>query len=257
MISYARQRCTHDRVLILALEYSGGSGPSHGQSSTTALSTGRSEPMFSSRSERLSSEDLSAGVGEVSPVSVTAGGGGGGGGGVETMTHRDQPPRQATGVSELIERKRHDTEIAVASSPRTAGTAAARADMVAKSGLSTTYDPTDSAARMDSPMKVIAAAARGHEDQVKLDLSDMKTFLTTPLPRGYGTLQCYIERDKSGFSRRMYPEYRLYMKVRQDNNAALLTSGIHAHAFDCRPSPLPPPLPCDPPKWARVITRKY
>jgi tubby-related protein 1 len=40
----------------------------------------------------------------------------------------------------------------------------------------------------------------------------MKRFLTTPLPREAGVVQCYIERNKAGLSRRMYPEYQLYMK---------------------------------------------
>jgi hypothetical protein len=43
------------------------------------------------------------------------------------------------------------------------------------------------------------------------DLSDMRTFLTSPLPRNVGTLQCYIRRNKSG-TNKLFPIYSLYLK---------------------------------------------
>jgi hypothetical protein len=45
------------------------------------------------------------------------------------------------------------------------------------------------------------------------DLSDMRAFLTTPLPKNVGTLQCYIRRNKSG-TNKLFPIYSLYLKVR-------------------------------------------
>jgi tubby and related proteins len=42
-----------------------------------------------------------------------------------------------------------------------------------------------------------------------LDLSDMRTFLTTAIPREAGTLQCVIYRNKSGLSNKLFPSYVL------------------------------------------------
>jgi hypothetical protein len=47
---------------------------------------------------------------------------------------------------------------------------------------------------------------------VELDLSDMTRFLTRPLPRGAGIVQCHIVRNKSG-TNKLYPIYSLYLKV--------------------------------------------
>lgn len=44
------------------------------------------------------------------------------------------------------------------------------------------------------------------------DLSDMRAFLTSPLPRNVGVLQCYIRRNKSG-TNKLFPIYSLYLKV--------------------------------------------
>jgi len=49
------------------------------------------------------------------------------------------------------------------------------------------------------------------EKTVKMDLSDMRTFLTTAVPKGV-TLQCYIVRNKKGIKNKMYPTYELYME---------------------------------------------
>ena len=46
-----------------------------------------------------------------------------------------------------------------------------------------------------------------------LDLRNMRQFLTTPLPRSAGVVQCYIRRNKSG-TNKLFPVYSLYLKVR-------------------------------------------
>ena len=46
-----------------------------------------------------------------------------------------------------------------------------------------------------------------------LDLSDMKRFLLSPIPRGAGIVQCYIKRNKVGVNK-LFPVYSLYLKVR-------------------------------------------
>jgi len=43
------------------------------------------------------------------------------------------------------------------------------------------------------------------------DLSDMRSFLTSPLPKNVGVLQCYIRRNKSG-TNKLFPIYSLYLK---------------------------------------------
>jgi len=45
-----------------------------------------------------------------------------------------------------------------------------------------------------------------------LDFSNMRNFLVKPLPYEAGCVQCYIERDKKGLGKRLYPVYSLYMK---------------------------------------------
>lgn len=45
-----------------------------------------------------------------------------------------------------------------------------------------------------------------------LDLSDLRRFLSTPVPRAAGVVQCYIDRDKTGLSGRMFPSYSLHLK---------------------------------------------
>lgn len=44
------------------------------------------------------------------------------------------------------------------------------------------------------------------------DYSNMRRFLTSPLPKNNGILQCYIRRNKSG-TNKLYPIYSLYLKV--------------------------------------------
>lgn len=47
-----------------------------------------------------------------------------------------------------------------------------------------------------------------------LDLSDLRRFLTSPVPKGAGVVQCYIDRDKSSISSMLYPMYTLSYKER-------------------------------------------
>ena len=44
-----------------------------------------------------------------------------------------------------------------------------------------------------------------------LDLSDMRSFLTSPLPKDTGVVQCYIRRNKNG-TNKLFPVYTLYLK---------------------------------------------
>jgi hypothetical protein len=57
------------------------------------------------------------------------------------------------------------------------------------------------ASAMSSPTPVIAP----------LNLSDMKAFLTCPIPKGASIVQCYIRRNKSG-TNKLFPVYSLYLK---------------------------------------------
>lgn len=45
-----------------------------------------------------------------------------------------------------------------------------------------------------------------------VDLTDIMAFITTPAPRAVGVVQCYIERDKAGLGKKVYPVYQLYLK---------------------------------------------
>lgn len=50
----------------------------------------------------------------------------------------------------------------------------------------------------------------GPSVQVPPDLSNMRRFLTSPIPRQCGIIQCYIRRNKSG-TNKLYPVYSLYL----------------------------------------------
>lgn len=45
----------------------------------------------------------------------------------------------------------------------------------------------------------------------RLDLSNMQRFLTTPVPKRAGVVQCYIRRNRSG-THKLFPIYSLYLK---------------------------------------------
>ena len=53
-----------------------------------------------------------------------------------------------------------------------------------------------------------------------LDLSNMRAFLTQPLPKDAGVVQCYIRRNKNG-TNKLFPVYSLYLK---DGDRFLLCS---------------------------------
>ena len=54
------------------------------------------------------------------------------------------------------------------------------------------------------------ADANAHS--VAPDLSDMRRFLTTPIKKENGVVQCYIERRRKGPITRQFPEYSLHLK---------------------------------------------
>lgn len=45
----------------------------------------------------------------------------------------------------------------------------------------------------------------------QLDFSNLRTFLTTPIPPNF-LMQCYIVRDRKGFSKKLFPTYELYLQ---------------------------------------------
>ncbi len=57
-----------------------------------------------------------------------------------------------------------------------------------------------------------ATPAPARPVQVPPDLSDMRKFLTTPIPKDCGIIQCHIRRNKSG-TNKLFPVYSLYLKV--------------------------------------------
>jgi tubby-related protein 1 len=76
-------------------------------------------------------------------------------------------------------------------------------------------DRNPSAAAVDmNPSVGVRTRRDAAESAYKLDLSDMKAFLTTPLPKEAGTVQCQIRRNRDG-TNKLHPTYTLYLK--QDN----------------------------------------
>ena len=53
-----------------------------------------------------------------------------------------------------------------------------------------------------------------------LNLSDMRYFLTNPVPKGCGVVQCYIRRNKNG-TNKLFPVYSIYLK---EGDRFLMTS---------------------------------
>ena len=53
-----------------------------------------------------------------------------------------------------------------------------------------------------------------------MDLSDMRKFLMSPVPKGAGVVQCYIRRNKSGVNK-LFPQYTMFLK---DQDRFLLAS---------------------------------
>ena len=54
-----------------------------------------------------------------------------------------------------------------------------------------------------------AAPAAAGAAAAPLDLSDMRRFVSSPLPRSAGVLRCVVERDAAGLAKRMFPAYTL------------------------------------------------
>lgn len=84
---------------------------------------------------------------------------------------------------------------------------------------------TGSAANSASTSRSAAALPLSERTVAQLDLSDMRQFVTTPVPYDAGVVMCYIVRKKTGF-RKMYPEYHLYL---QDGDRFLLAAKKRAH----------------------------
>mmetsp|Transcript_55448 Transcript_55448/g.152789 ORF Transcript_55448/g.152789 Transcript_55448/m.152789 type:complete len:325 (+) Transcript_55448:692-1666(+) len=72
-----------------------------------------------------------------------------------------------------------------------------------------------------------AAAEQPNFSFASLNLDNpqnMRRFLMTPSPKGAGTIQCYIKRNKSGM-KKMFPEYRVYMKLPEEDKDIFLMCG--------------------------------
>jgi hypothetical protein len=61
------------------------------------------------------------------------------------------------------------------------------------------------------PASGAGASKRAGDASALLDFSDMRRFLTNPTPKAVGVVQCYIERDRSSLSNRLYPVYSLHL----------------------------------------------
>lgn len=86
---------------------------------------------------------------------------------------------------------------------------------LASRGLASTFDPNPTATTTTGSSDAIPSAMRvrtGGMGPASVDLSDMNAFLTQPTPKAVGIVQCYIERDKAGLGKKMYPVYQLYLK---------------------------------------------
>lgn len=78
-----------------------------------------------------------------------------------------------------------------------------------------------------SPEKVPTAVNARAADEPSFDIrslklddsSNLRNFLMRPAPREAKVVQCYIKRNKSTF-RKMFPEYRVYIKIPGDGNGA-------------------------------------
>ena len=82
----------------------------------------------------------------------------------------------------------------------------ARADDKNKRDTRDARDAKDTRGEYAAPPSPTPLIATG------INLTNMKAFLTSPAPKGHGTIQCYIRRNKSG-TNKLFPIYSLYMKV--------------------------------------------
>lgn len=95
-----------------------------------------------------------------------------------------------------------------------------------EAGISPIFDASTTVPRMVSPnananVNVAgssSAASSSASSVTRLDLSDMRRFLSSPLPRGSSsgptsgfTFQCYILRNKKGLKNKLFPTYEVYI----------------------------------------------
>lgn len=50
------------------------------------------------------------------------------------------------------------------------------------------------------------------EKGLKLNITDIPNFVVQPVEQKHGIIQCYIERNKIGTTKRLFPEYHLFLK---------------------------------------------
>lgn len=72
-------------------------------------------------------------------------------------------------------------------------------------GFGSASSASSSSASSSSPVTSTCSAG-----MAKLDFSDMRAFLTSPIPKGV-IFQCYILRNKKGLKNKLYPTYESYM----------------------------------------------
>lgn len=71
--------------------------------------------------------------------------------------------------------------------------------------------PSDRDNNNNSKSAPVASPVPAPVLQVAPDLSNMRRFLSNPVPRACGIIQCYIRRNKSG-TNKLFPIYSLYLK---------------------------------------------
>jgi hypothetical protein len=75
--------------------------------------------------------------------------------------------------------------------------------MLVEQGISPMFDPTES--------KPVAVSTIDYSPDQALNSLNKEAFLKSPVPQGT-TMQCYIVRKKHGISKRMYPEYEIFLE---------------------------------------------
>lgn len=75
---------------------------------------------------------------------------------------------------------------------------------MAAAGIQAVFDPVKP---MSSPIG--AGGASGSGPAARVDFSDMRSFLLSPVPKG-AVFQCYILRNKKGLKNKIYPTYEAY-----------------------------------------------
>lgn len=88
---------------------------------------------------------------------------------------------------------------------------------VDKKTLSPFRDPREEEGNPMTPPSSVARPLRVFHG---FDLSDMKKFLMSPIPKEAGVVQCYIKRNRTGMNK-LYPIYSVYLK---DEDRFLMSS---------------------------------